>query len=166
MPRLVQSPQGTSRCHVHLRHRHPSLAVFAATAARSLQGLRGCHLFSAVLAPRGSDDPPVLDRLMSQSARHSFPSRVLPALGHVLPLGVVNDQRGPRVSVRSLLRTGPLLTRAGDNMCGKPSPCLLRVGTDERVRALQSSDFRVAATNSVEGALSAAALAKLKRGPE
>ena len=47
-------------------------------------------------------DPPVLDRLMSQSARHSFPSRVLPALGHVLLLGVVNDQRGPIVSVRSL----------------------------------------------------------------
>ena len=51
-------------------------------------------------------------------------------------------------------------------MCGKPSPCLLRVGTDERARALQSNDLRVAATNSVEGALSAAALAKLKRGPE
>ena len=48
----------------------------------------------------------------------------------------------------------------------KVFPCLLRVGIGERARALQSSDLRVVATNSAEGALSAAALAKLKRGPE
>ena len=100
MPQATSS--ATSQCHVLLRHWHQYLAVVAVTGARSPHGLRDVILSLPFKHLGFPNDPPVLNRLMSQSARQFCLSRVLPALGLVLPLGVVNDQRDPIVLVRSL----------------------------------------------------------------